>query len=119
MGFNNEGVDAAARRLNKWKTVRTDSKLIIGGNIGKNKVTDNELAWKDYEICFNTLFDSVDYFVVNVSSPNTPGLRALQEKMRCLRFLAIFNRLIKARRTPNHCCLKLRLILPKNSLTIS
>ncbi|WP_205509351.1 quinone-dependent dihydroorotate dehydrogenase [Longitalea arenae] len=54
--------------------------LIIGGNIGKNKVTPNEDAWKDYEICFRALFDCVDYFVVNVSSPNTPGLRELQEK---------------------------------------
>ncbi len=47
-------------------------KLIIGGNIGKNKTTPNEDAWKDYEICFRDLFDYVDYFVVNVSSPNTP-----------------------------------------------
>jgi dihydroorotate dehydrogenase len=57
-----------------------DSRLIIGGNIGKNKATPNEDAWKDYEICFRALFDCVDYFVVNVSSPNTPGLRELQEK---------------------------------------
>jgi len=57
-----------------------DSRLIIGGNIGKNKVTPNEDAWKDYEICFNELHPYVDYFVVNVSSPNTPGLRELQEK---------------------------------------
>ncbi|MBS1606195.1 MAG: quinone-dependent dihydroorotate dehydrogenase, partial [Bacteroidetes bacterium] len=54
--------------------------LIIGGNIGKNKITPNEEAWKDYETCFTTLYDVVDYFVVNVSSPNTPGLRALHEK---------------------------------------
>lgn len=56
------------------------SKMIIGGNIGKNKVTPNEDAWKDYEICFRELHPYVDYFVVNVSSPNTPGLRELQEK---------------------------------------
>jgi dihydroorotate dehydrogenase len=55
-------------------------RLIIGGNIGKNKVTPNEEAWKDYEICFRALYEYVDYFVVNVSSPNTPGLRALQDK---------------------------------------
>jgi dihydroorotate dehydrogenase len=55
-------------------------KLIIGGNIGKNKATPNETAWKDYEICFRVLYNLVDYFVVNVSSPNTPGLRELQEK---------------------------------------
>ena len=56
------------------------SRLIIGGNIGKNKNTPNEEAWKDYEICFKELHPYVDYFVVNVSSPNTPGLRELQEK---------------------------------------
>jgi dihydroorotate dehydrogenase len=75
MGFNNEGVDAAIERLKKRKT-----KTIIGGNIGKNKVTENEDAINDYILNFNALFDHVDYFVVNVSSPNTPGLRDLQEK---------------------------------------
>ena len=75
MGFNNEGVDAAVIRLKRRKT-----KTIIGGNIGKNKITANEDAIKDYEYCFNALFDVVDYFVVNVSSPNTPNLRALQDK---------------------------------------
>ncbi len=75
MGFNNEGVDAAVERLRNRKT-----KVIIGGNIGKNKVTPNEDAIKDYEYCFNALFDVVDYFVVNVSSPNTPNLRELQDK---------------------------------------
>ncbi|MFN8116908.1 MAG: quinone-dependent dihydroorotate dehydrogenase [Bacteroidia bacterium] len=75
MGFNNEGVDAAAIRLKTKK-----SNTIIGGNIGKNKVTANEDAIKDYEYCFNSLFDVVDYFVVNVSSPNTPNLRELQDK---------------------------------------
>jgi len=80
MGFNNEGVKAVAERLKQWNSKTHTSKLIIGGNIGKNKVTPNELAWQDYEICFKELFDYVDYFVVNVSSPNTPGLRALQDK---------------------------------------
>ncbi len=83
MGFNNDGVYIIKRRLENWKTRRsslTDHNLIVGGNIGKNKVTPNEDAWKDYEICFKELFDCVDYFVVNVSSPNTPGLRELQEK---------------------------------------
>lgn len=75
MGFNNEGVDAAVERLRK----RTSS-IIVGGNIGKNKVTPNEDALEDYLVCFEKLFDHVDYFVVNVSSPNTPGLRELQEK---------------------------------------
>ena len=59
---------------------RNTARLIIGGNIGKNKITPNEEAWKDYEICFTALHPYVDYFVVNVSSPNTPGLRELQEK---------------------------------------
>ncbi|RPE12883.1 quinone-dependent dihydroorotate dehydrogenase [Chitinophaga lutea] len=75
MGFNNEGARAAAKRLQKRRT-----NIIIGGNIGKNKVTPNEEAISDYEKCFHALFDGVDYFVVNVSSPNTPNLRALQEK---------------------------------------
>lgn len=74
MGFNNGGVEAAITRLKKNKGV------LIGGNIGKNKITPNEDAIKDYEICFEALFDYVDYFVVNVSSPNTPNLRELQEK---------------------------------------
>jgi dihydroorotate dehydrogenase len=96
MGFNNDGVQVVARRLKDWRDSNKGShspftiahspsimhppRLIIGGNIGKNKVTPNEDAWKDYEICFRALFDCVDYFVVNVSSPNTPGLRELQEK---------------------------------------
>ncbi|MBA4196996.1 MAG: dihydroorotate dehydrogenase (quinone) [Chitinophaga sp.] len=83
MGFNNDGVDVVKERLAKWQNSKFEirnSKFIIGGNIGKNKITTNEDAWKDYVICFKELFDVVDYFVVNVSSPNTPGLRALQEK---------------------------------------
>lgn len=80
MGFNNEGVKIVVERLRNWKTTRKDSAMVIGGNIGKNKVTPNEDAWKDYEICFRALHPYVDYFVVNVSSPNTPGLRELQEK---------------------------------------
>jgi dihydroorotate dehydrogenase, subfamily 2 len=84
MGFNNEGVEEVAKRLKKWRkkeqgNQRSD-RFIIGGNIGKNKNTPNEEAWKDYEICFRTLHHYVDFFVVNVSSPNTPGLRALQDK---------------------------------------
>lgn len=80
MGFNNDGVKEIAKRLKEWKEKKSYSRLIIGGNIGKNKVTPNEEAWKDYEICFKELHPYVDYFVVNVSSPNTPGLRELQEK---------------------------------------
>lgn len=86
MGFNNDGVEAVAERLKAWKLktghlpTSNGSRIIIGGNIGKNKSTPNEDAWKDYETCFIALHDYVDYFVVNVSSPNTPGLRELQEK---------------------------------------
>ncbi|MEO6814356.1 MAG: quinone-dependent dihydroorotate dehydrogenase [Ginsengibacter sp.] len=88
MGFNNDGVKVIAGRLRKFrqeKAITSYTKhhrpgIIIGGNIGKNKITPNEDAWKDYEICFNELHDLVDYFVVNVSSPNTPGLRDLQQK---------------------------------------
>ena len=76
MGFNNQGVDVVAHRL---RTLDRKG-LIIGGNIGKNKLTPNEDALSDYIKCFDQLFDVVDYFVVNVSSPNTPGLRELQEK---------------------------------------
>jgi dihydroorotate dehydrogenase len=75
MGFNNKGAMAAAGRLKKRK-----SNVIVGGNIGKNKNTPNENAFDDYAICFEELYPYVDYFVVNVSSPNTPGLRELQEK---------------------------------------
>lgn len=75
MGFNNVGADVAAQKLKRRK-----SNIIVGANIGKNKVTANENAIRDYEYCFKTLFDFADYFVVNVSSPNTPGLRALQDK---------------------------------------
>jgi dihydroorotate dehydrogenase len=83
MGFNNDGVYVIRKRLEDWKTHHlplTTHQFIVGGNIGKNKTTANEDAWKDYEICFKELSDCVDYFVVNVSSPNTPGLRELQEK---------------------------------------
>lgn len=83
MGFNNDGAQVISHRLKQWKEATQKNnhpRLIIGGNIGKNKITPNEMAWKDYEICFNALHPYVDYFVVNVSSPNTPGLRELQEK---------------------------------------
>lgn len=85
MGFNNEGADQIASTLRAWRASQragSDSSLpmMIGGNIGKNKSTPNEDAWKDYVYCFQTLNPVVDYFVVNVSSPNTPGLRELQEK---------------------------------------
>ncbi len=81
MGFNNEGVEKVVERLIAYRQrAMGNCSLIIGGNIGKNKDTPNELAWQDYVICFEALHSYVDYFVVNVSSPNTPGLRELQEK---------------------------------------
>lgn len=82
MGFNNLGVDVVAARIAAYRKNQPENQkgIIIGGNIGKNKVTPNEDAVSDYIKCFDKLFDVVDYFVVNVSSPNTPGLRALQEK---------------------------------------
>jgi len=101
MGFNNDGVKVVTKRLKEWNEknsisplITHHSSLIIGGNIGKNKITANEDAWKDYEICFKELHPFVDYFVVNVSSPNTPGLRELQEKeslRKILRHLQMIN----------------------------
>ncbi|TWR29384.1 quinone-dependent dihydroorotate dehydrogenase [Mucilaginibacter pallidiroseus] len=89
MGFNNLGVDVAAERIASYRrNLKPGEKaLIIGGNIGKNKVTPNEDAVSDYIKCFDRLFDVVDYFVVNVSSPNTPGLRELQEKEPLMQLL--------------------------------
>ncbi|RYM32077.1 quinone-dependent dihydroorotate dehydrogenase [Brumimicrobium glaciale] len=75
MGFNNDGLEELIKNLKNRKT-----KLIIGGNIGKNKDTPNENAVDDYVKCFDALYQYVDYFVVNVSSPNTPNLRELQDK---------------------------------------
>lgn len=80
MGFNNGGVAEAVERLKNNPIHGDEKRVLIGGNIGKNKSTPNEEAVNDYIICFEALFDDVDYFVVNVSSPNTPNLRALQEK---------------------------------------
>jgi dihydroorotate dehydrogenase len=85
MGFNNNGMVEAVENL---KRKSPGSKLIIGGNIGKNKITSNENAIDDYIVSFKALFDYVDYFVVNVSSPNTPDLRALQEKEPLKKILA-------------------------------
>lgn len=83
MGFNNDGLAKVRKRL-----TRSGAGVIVGGNIGKNKVTPNEEAWHDYQLGFEQLYDVVDYFVVNVSSPNTPGLRELQEKEPLTRILA-------------------------------
>lgn len=107
MGFNNEGAEAAEARVRKWRAAAGDSALIIGGNIGKNKDTPNEDAWKDYNFCFKALQDCVDYFVVNVSSPNTPGLRALQEKDALLRILGGVQNLNQGLSQPRPLLLKI------------
>lgn len=83
MGFNNRGSKEAANQLRN----RKNHKVIIGGNIGKNKITPNESATSDYLKCFEDLYEFVDYFVVNVSSPNTPNLRELQDKGPLLELL--------------------------------
>ncbi|MBA2612600.1 MAG: quinone-dependent dihydroorotate dehydrogenase [Bacteroidetes bacterium] len=103
MGFNNHGVVEAAIRLRN----RKDSSLIIGGNIGKNKNTPNEEAVNDYIICFNELFEVVDYFVVNVSSPNTPNLRDLQEKEPLTNLLNTLQILNLKRQKPKPILLKI------------
>jgi dihydroorotate dehydrogenase len=83
MGFNNDGAEALATRLKK----KRPHGVIIGANIGKNKDTPNEEAVNDYLKCFTILYELVDYFTVNVSSPNTPGLRELQDKEPLTRIL--------------------------------
>ena len=101
MGFNNEGVKAAIPRLKKNKNI------IIGGNIGKNKVTPNENAVDDYRYCFNALYAHVDYFVVNVSSPNTHKLRDLQEKEPLTELLNSLQDLNEAKEQPKPILLKI------------
>lgn len=104
MGFNNQGADVAAGRL---KHLKDKNGVIIGGNIGKNKVTPNEEAVNDYIYCFHSLFDYVDYFVVNVSSPNTPGLRDLQEKEPLKHILNTLQELNMAKSSPKPILLKI------------
>jgi dihydroorotate dehydrogenase len=115
MGFNNDGVDIVYERLRKRKT-----KIIIGGNIGKNKLTPNEDAVSDYSICFNKLYLVCDYFVINVSSPNTPGLRALQDKEELKKIIANLmagrNEFIKAGQIQKPILLKIAPDLSKEQL---
>lgn len=109
MGFNNEGVLAAVERLKKRKSNLPAGKagVIVGGNIGKNKVTPNEKALDDYAYCFEALYSYVDYFVVNVSSPNTPGLRELQEKEPLRKLLSYVKSLSLAKPKPKPVLLKI------------
>lgn len=110
MGFNNDGVDVIRRRLDERKNQLAKNKssnFIVGGNIGKNKITANEDAWKDYCTCFDELFDGVDYFVVNVSSPNTPGLRELQEKDSLKKILSEIQDRNQAKANPKPLLLKI------------
>ncbi|MEM8527291.1 MAG: quinone-dependent dihydroorotate dehydrogenase [Bacteroidota bacterium] len=103
MGFNNDGVDALVEQLKKGKP----KGVVIGGNIGKNKVTPNEQAVEDYKITFEALFPYVDYFVVNVSSPNTPNLRDLQEKEPLTKLLSTLQKLNQAKKQPKPLLLKI------------
>lgn len=103
MGFNNEGLEMAVSQLSKPRPAG----ILIGGNIGKNKVTPNEEATRDYELCFEALFPHVDYFVVNVSSPNTPGLRELQEKAPLTALLGRLQALNRAKPSPKPILLKI------------
>jgi dihydroorotate dehydrogenase len=102
MGFNNKGAEGAVKRLQNRK-----SKIIVGGNIGKNKVTPNEKAFEDYAQCFETLYPYVDYFVVNVSSPNTPNLRELQEKEPLKKLLNSVQALNQLKERPKPILLKI------------
>jgi dihydroorotate dehydrogenase len=103
MGFNNDGAVAVAEHLRQ----RKDRKLIIGGNIGKNKDTPNEQAGADYVMAFEALAEVVDYFVVNVSSPNTPGLRELQDKKPLISLLQQVQERNLARAQPRPLLLKI------------
>jgi len=102
MGFNNDGATAAANRIKNRK-----GKIIIGGNIGKNKITPNKKAVEDYEKAFWALKNDVDYFVVNVSSPNTPDLRSLQDKGPLLEILSKIQQLNNAQRKRKPLLLKI------------
>jgi dihydroorotate dehydrogenase len=121
MGFNNHGVDVIKQRLEQWnnrKPKTANQKLIVGGNIGKNKITPNADAWKDYCLCFDYLFDEVDYFVVNVSSPNTPGLRELQEKDSLKKYYQNCRTATPQKKNRNLYCSRSRPILPKSNWMI-
>ena len=101
MGFNNEGVEDVISRLKKNRGV------LIGGNIGKNKITPNREAVSDYIECFEALFPFVDYFAVNVSSPNTLNLRELQDKEPLTYLLQTLKNLNDTKSRPKPILLKI------------
>lgn len=107
MGFNNDGLDALVGRLKAIRERGAPRGIVIGGNIGKNKVTPNERAHEDYILCFDGLFPWVDYFVVNVSSPNTPNLRELQDKEPLMRLLELLQQRNHAQGEPKPILLKI------------
>ncbi len=107
MGFNNAGLDALADRLRRLRQQGLPGGIVIGGNIGKNKATPNEEAARDYLLCFEKLFPWVDYFVVNVSSPNTPNLRDLQEKEPLTRLLSQLQEKNREQTAPKPILLKI------------
>lgn len=107
MGFNNEGLEALVVRLKAFRERGIPRGVIIGGNIGKNKITPNERAHEDYIRCFDALFPWVDYFVVNVSSPNTPNLRALQDKEPLTHLLDLLQRRNRVHEAPKPILLKI------------
>ncbi|MFT4521659.1 MAG: dihydroorotate dehydrogenase [Bacteroidia bacterium] len=111
MGFNNKGVDYAVERLKVYRKRHPNTFFTIGGNIGKNKVTENDEAHEDYKICYEKLYPFVDYFVVNVSSPNTPSLRALQERDSLAKILSTL-------RTEETKCKELHPNLPARPLLV-
>ena len=111
MGFNNIGAEVAAEKLKRRKT-----NIIVGANIGKNKVTSNENAIRDYEYCFKKLFEHAHYFVVNVSSPNTPGLRALQDKDSLTAILNALQDYNQAQQKPKPILLKIAPDLTKERI---
>lgn len=114
MGFNNDGATIVAERVKRFR--QTGTGLIIGGNIGKNKNTPNEDAWKDYQTCFMMLHEHVDYFVVNVSSPNTPGLRELQQKDALRKILFNLQQLNSSKKIKRPLLLKISPDLLPNEL---
>ncbi len=116
MGFNNEGMSVVKENILKSEIRNKKTKIIIGGNIGKNKITPNENATDDYVKCFHELYDVVDYFVVNVSSPNTPNLRALQEKEPLKQLLFTLQEINQQKIKPKPILLKIAPDLSKEQL---